>query len=181
VRWQEHTVTQCTSEKAVVPSHNQLSNLANCVDLMDIPVFLNCFDSIKNTMKNTSNGNESVTAFPLEYPSFVKKDIREKFQDGLICKTPAWVITHCLEHLLTSGKRYTLSPCEVLELAKAANGAYLIVGYLNMKKRHVKLKDINKNVALGPLINYVLEDAKLGKKKPPPNIMSCVVYIPSTS
>jgi len=56
-----------------------------------------------------------------------------------------------------------------------------IVGYLNMKKRHVKLKDINKNVALGLLINYMLEDAKPGKKKPPLNIMSCVVYIPSTS
>jgi len=91
------------------------------------------------------------------------------------------VIAHCLEHLSISGKRYTLSHCEVLELAKASNGAYVIVGYLNMKKRHVKLKDINENVAFGPSINYILEDSKPGKKKPPPNIMSCVVYIPSTS
>ena len=50
-----------------------------------------------------------------------------------------------------------------------------------MMKRHVKLKDVNENVALGPSINYVLEDTKLGKKKQPPNVMSCVVYIPLTS
>jgi len=124
------------------------------------------------------NGTEPVAAFPLECPSFVKHDIKDRFQDGLICKTPAWVLAHCLECLSISGKRYTLSHCEVLELAKASNGAYVIVGYLNMKKRHVKLKDINENVALGPSINYILEDSKPGKKKPPP---SCVVYIPSTS
>jgi len=90
------------------------------------------------------------------------------------------VIAHCLECLLISGKKYTLNNCNLLELAKASDGAYVIVGYLNMIKRHMKLKDINQNVALGPSINYVLEDSKPGKKKQPPNVMSCIVYIPST-
>jgi len=111
----------------------------------------------------------------------VKDDIKDRFQDDLICKTPAWVIAHCLEHLLISGKKYTLNNCDLLELAKASDGAYVIVGYLIMKKRHVKIKDIDQNVALGPLINYVLEDSMPGKKKQPPNVMSCIVYIlPST-
>ncbi len=69
-----------TSEKLFVPSHNQLSNLiATCLDHNDIPYFQKSFDSIKNTMKNSSNGNEPVAAFPLECPSFVKDDIKDRF------------------------------------------------------------------------------------------------------
>jgi len=52
-------------------------------------------------------------------------------------------------------------------LGKASDNAYLIVGELNKKRRHIEVKENNKNIAHGPFIHYVLsDDSKFdGKQK----------------
>jgi len=55
-----------------------------------------------------------------------------KFKGRAIGKIPAWIMAYCLEHLSSSGKKYSLNCCAVLDLGKTEDGAYLsIVGNLN--------------------------------------------------
>ncbi len=65
-------------------------------------------------------------------------------------------------------------------MGKASDNAYHIVGELNKKRRHIEVKENNKNVAHGPFVHYVLsDDSKLdGKQKT--EALASVLYIPST-
>jgi len=51
----------------------------------------------------------------------------------MLVKTPIWAIAHCLEHIISPTKSYRLDHCQILELGQAADDAYLIEGFLNLK------------------------------------------------
>jgi len=109
------------------------------------------------------------------------------FGNKKIGKTPAWTIAHCLERLPSMMKHYHLFPCDISELGKALDIAYLMVGELNKKRRLIEVKENNKNVAHGPFICYVLSnDNKLDGKqnkmdgKQTTEMFTTVLYIPST-
>jgi len=91
-------------------------------------------------------------------------------------KTPAWTIAHCLEQR----KCYCLFPCDISELGKASDNAYLIVGELNKKRIHIEVKENNKSIAHGPIINYVLSNDNKFKGKQKTETLVSVLYIPST-
>ena len=73
-------------------------------------------------------------------------------------QTPAWTITHYLECLPSTKKPYQLFPCDIAELGKASDNAYLVVGELNKKRRHIEVKENNKNIAHGPFVHYIISD-----------------------
>ena len=152
-------------ERKLFPSHVQMFNLiANCLDQSNIPLFLTISNSIR-TYSQTSN--DFVVAFNDEGPSFIHPEILKIFGNKKICKTPAWtILAHCLECLPSTKKRYCLFPCDIAELGKALDNAYLIVGELNKRRRHIEVKENNKNIAHGPFIHYVLSyDSKFNGKQ----------------
>jgi len=65
-------------------------------------------------------------------------------------------------------------------LGKALDNAYLIVGELNKRRRHIEVKENNKNIAHGPFIHYVLSDDGKLDGKPNTETFAAVLYIPST-
>jgi len=70
---------------------------ANCLDQVDVPFFLNSFNSIKATAQNSST---IIFGFDNEGPSFVNEEIQNKFKDSMFGKTSAWVIAHCLAYFI---------------------------------------------------------------------------------
>jgi len=174
----------CPTRK-LFPSHAQIFNLiANCLDQSDIPLFLSLSNSIRTYSQSR---NEFVVAFNEEGPLFIHPKIQNIFGKKKIGKTPALTIVHCLECLPTTKKQYRLFPCNIAELGKASDNAYLIIGELNKIRRHIEVKENNKNVAHGPFICYVLSydnklDGKLNKLdgKHTTETFTTVLYIPST-
>jgi len=69
----------------------------------------------------------------------------------------------------------------VLNLAKAVHGAYLIVGDINKERRHVRLKDMKKNIAVVPSMKYILSEMKSTNHKVQPDALMCYINIPLTS
>ncbi len=52
----------------------------------------------------------------------------------MLVKTPIWAIAHCLECIISPTKSYRLDPCQILDLGEAADDAYVIEGFLNLKR-----------------------------------------------
>jgi len=66
------------------------------------------------------------------------------------------------------------------QVGQASDNAYLIVGELNKKRRHIEVKENNKNVAHGPIIHYVLSNNNMLEGKQKPDTLASVLYIAST-
>jgi len=77
-------------------------------------------------------------------------------------------------------EKYCMYPCNVGELGTAADHAYLIVGVLK-KKRHYIKNNQNKNVALGPKMNFILSEDNDKSSHVKPDSLMCILYVPSTS
>ena len=73
----------------------------------------------------------------------------------MLVKTPIWAIAHCLERIFSPTKCYRLDRCQIVELGQAADDAYLIEGFLNLKRRPKEFSDCNRHIPLGPKMNYV--------------------------
>jgi len=80
--------------KKMLLSHDQIFNLvAHCLDDLEIPIFLNSYQSIKI---KPSNPRVPVQSFLDCVPPFVHPEITCLFGMEKICKTPAWAVAHCL-------------------------------------------------------------------------------------
>jgi len=104
--------------------------ISNCLDQSDISLFLTIANSIRTHSQAT---NDFVVAFNDKGPLFIHPEILKIFGNKQIDKTPAWTIAHCLEHLPSTKKHYHLFPCDISELGKASDNAYLIVGELSRR------------------------------------------------
>jgi len=51
----------------------------------------------------------------------------------MIIKTPLWAVQHCLSHVSDMEKSYCINTCEISELSTAADGVFIICGYINSK------------------------------------------------
>jgi len=169
--------------------------VSHAIDQGDVPNFFANVETIK-----TNEGT-----FSDEIPSFVSKKIRNIFgkqtQDldevvivennrvtvnvprssrpiPMLVKTPIWAIAHCLERIFSPTKCYRLDRCQILELGQAADDAYLIEGFLNLKRCPEEFSDHNRHIPLGPKMNYV--DKQTSKSKHiQVQVLTAVLYIPS--
>jgi len=95
-----------------------------------------------------------------------------------LVKTPIWAIAHCLERIFSPTKCYRLDRCQILELGQAADDAYLIEGFLNLKRCPKEFSDCNRHIPLGPKMNYVDKQTSKSKCKQV-QVLTAVLYIPS--
>jgi len=146
-------------------SHNQIFNLvAHCLDDLEIPIFLNSYQSIKI---KPSNPRVAVPSFLDCVPPFVHHEITCLFGMEKICKTPAWAVAHCLFCLMQYEKNYHMFQSSVNVLGRAADQAYLIVGKLNTEySPEEKIKEVHPNLPIGVETNYVgFEKNRVKKSK----------------
>jgi len=88
-----------------------------------------------NLLKFTCALDEKVVdksgSYPKKAPYFVDSMIGEKYDGKFVIKTPLWAIQHCLSMNNPSRKRYAIELSSASELSTAADGAFIICGYLN--------------------------------------------------
>jgi len=82
----------------------------------------------------------------------------------MLAKTPVWVIAHCLDRTMSKNKKYRLHPCTFLELAQAADDAFLIEGILN-PKYSAEVNECNKHIPCGPQVNFMVGQDAAEKEK----------------
>jgi len=70
-------------------------------------------------------------SYPKEAPYFVNSTVGEKYNGKLVIKTPLWAMQHCLSLNNPSRKRYVIEFSSAEELSMAADGAFIICGFLN--------------------------------------------------
>jgi len=82
----------------------------------------------------------------------------------MLAKTPVWVIAHCLDRTMSRKKKYQLLPCTFLEMAHAADNAFLIEGILNPNYSG-EVNERNKHIPCGPNVNLMEGKDGAGKKR----------------
>jgi len=88
-----------------------------------------------NLLKHTYTLSDEVVdkslSYPKKAPSFVNAQLREKYKGKFVIKTPLQAIQHCLSLNNPSKKRYIMELSNEQELLMAADGAFIICGFLN--------------------------------------------------
>ena len=77
-------------------------------------------------------------------PDYIDSVLIDKFKGEYIVKTPLWAIQHCLSLPNPSTKTYSFEKSNPLELSRAADGAFVICGFINPLCRQGMI-DTNRN------------------------------------
>jgi len=119
----------CPSQKS--PSHLHIIILIEHVLDNNNALFLVHMNLLKHTCALSDEVVDKTLSFPKKAPSFVNSLLREKYNRKLVIKTPLCSIQHCLSLNNPSKKRYASELSNVQELSMAADGAFIICGFLN--------------------------------------------------
>ncbi len=86
---------------------------------------------LKHTCASYNGNTKSKSDFPTEPPPFIDLQVCSKSMGCYIIKTLLWVIQHCLSKAKGIGKTYLVHISDAGELAAAADGAFVICGFVN--------------------------------------------------
>ena len=115
--------------------------------------------------------NETAYQEPLDY---IDGEIINKFKGEYIVKTPLWAIQHCLSLPNPSRKTYSFEKSNPLELCRAADGAFVICGFINPLCSHGLIDTNRTELPHDPSYDIVSQNRCKNC------IPTVVVYFPST-
>jgi len=107
-----------------------------------MPCFLFAsYDCFEKTCALSDEVVDEKLSFPNNPPSFIDSIIREKYKGKYIIKIPLWSTQHSLSFDNPSKKSYSLELSNAEELSAAADGAFIICGFLNSHCNTESLSD----------------------------------------
>jgi len=114
------------------PSHSHVITLIeNALNTNDELFFRSCMNLLKFICALDKKVKDKLGSYPKEAPYFVDSMLGVKYDGNFVIKTPLWAIQHCLSMNNPSKKSYVIEFSSAEELSTAADGAFIICGYLN--------------------------------------------------
>ena len=129
--------------------------------------------SLKMECLHNKTDIRNQTAFE-KPPDYIDSTIIDKFKGEYIVKTPLWAIQHCLSLPNPSTKTYSFEKLSPFELSMAADGMFVICGFINPLCRQGMIDSSRTDLPHDPSYNIV----SLNRCKN--SIPTVVVYFPST-
>jgi len=123
------------------PSHSHIITLIEHALESNNALFFVCVWMFWKTCALSDEVVDKKLSFPNDPPSFIDPIIREKCKGKYIIKTPLWAIQHSLSFDNLSKKSYSLELSNAEELSAAADGAFIICGFLNSHCNTESLSD----------------------------------------
>jgi len=147
--------------------------IEHILDDSDAMLFQMWMKSLKMECVHNKTNTSNQMAFD-NPPDYIDSTIIEKFKGEYIVKTPLWAIQHCLSLPNPLTKTYSFEKSSPFELSMAADGVFVICGFINPLCKQGMIVSSRTDLPHDPSYNIV----SLNRCKN--SIPTVVVYFPST-